>query len=379
MDRTVSPTALLPTSYHPVGSFVPRSRGRLWAAMRANTRTRMSAPPGPRLSVVLVNYLQWQDTAALVRQLRAAPAVRHGAAEVVIVDNHSPWHRLVPRLRRLSGVSLRRWRANRGFARAVNEGARLGRGDWVLLLNPDMTLEPGFLDKVLIRADELTRRDPQAGIIGFRLSNADGSGQMSAGPFPTLAGTLARLILPRTRRKYYLLPGSGARPVDWVTGCCLLVRRSCWDDLGGLDGSFFLYYEDVDLCRRARSRGWSVWYEPSLCAIHHHPLHAREVPAPLRLITRHALLTYAAKHWPAWQFRLLAGIVRLEAWWRGRRAARAGDASGAGLFREMGRVAADLAGGRVRRAGQRLLRVVRRQEEWRAASSLHRNPQPQPG
>src|SRR5205085_2482126 len=104
----------------------------------------------------------------------------------------------------------------------------------------------------------------------------------------------------------------------------LLARRECLRELGGLDGSFFLYYEDVDLCRRARAHGWSVWYEPALRAVHHHPLHTRAVPAAMRLITRHALLTYARRHWPGWQFKLLAAVVRLESaarrlWarWRG--------------------------------------------------------------
>ena len=66
--------------------------------------------------------------------------------------------------------------------------------------------------------------------------------------------------------------------MPWVTGCCLLVRRDCWHDLGGFDEDFFLYYEDADLCRRARGRGWSVWYEPGLRVTHFHPLHVRAVP-----------------------------------------------------------------------------------------------------
>jgi N-acetylglucosaminyl-diphospho-decaprenol L-rhamnosyltransferase len=332
-------------------------------------------PALPRLSVVVVNYLQWQDTATLVRQLRATPALRYGAAEVVIVDNDSPWHALIPRLRRMPGVSLRRWRGNRGFARAVNEGVRLGRGDWILLLNPDMSLEDGFLDKALARAEELAVRDPHTGIIGFGLRDSDGSVQRSAGPFPTLASSLARLLLPRPWRKYYLRSASACRPVDWVTGCCLMVRRTCWDNLGGLDGDFFLYYEDVDLCRRARAAGWTVWHEPILSATHHHPLHARAVPAHLRLVTRHALLTYARKHWPRWQTRLLAGIIRIEAWWRQRRAWHGGDDVRAGLFDNLGRMVGDFARGRIRTAGRRLLRVVRRREEWRAALTDHRDPQ----
>jgi GT2 family glycosyltransferase len=190
-----------------------------------------------------------------------------------------------------------------------------------------------------------------------------------------LVSSLARLLLPRPWRKYYLRSASACRPVDWVTGCCLLVRRTCWENLGGLDGDFFLYYEDVDLCRRARERGWTVWHEPGLTATHHHPLHARAVPAHLRLVTRHALLTYAQKHWPRWQTQILAGIIRVEAWLRQRRAWQRGDVLHAGLFDTLGRMVSDFARGRVRMAGQRLLRVVRRQEEWRASLSVHRYPQ----
>jgi GT2 family glycosyltransferase len=327
--------------------------------------------------VVVVNYLRWEDTAALLRQLRAAPALRRGDAEVVVVDNHSPWHPVVPRLRRQSGVSLRRWRHNRGFARAGNEGCRRSRGDWLLLLNPDVTLAPDFLDRALDRTLELGRQEPAAGIVGFGLRDPDGSPQPSAGPFPTLAGTLSRLLLPRPWRKYYLRADAGPRRVDWVTGCCLLVRRTCWEDLGGFDPAFFLYYEDVDLCRRARQRGWDVWYDPSLTAVHHHPLHRRVVPPHLRLITRHALLTYAGKHWPAWQLRLLAGIIRLEAWVRRRQAVVADDHDGAAIFHTLGQAARDLGGGRTAAAGRRLLRVVRRlEEEARAAAALRRHPQP---
>jgi GT2 family glycosyltransferase len=335
-----------------------------------------SACETPRLSVVVVNYRHWQDTGELLHQLRQTPAVRRGEAEVVVVDNHSPWHPLVPWLRRLGGVSLRRWRRNRGFARAVNEGCRLSRGEWFLLLNPDMTLASDFLDRVLDRARELSCGDNRAGLAGFGLYDADGFPQASAGPFPSLAGTLGRLLLPRAQRKYYLQRSEGPRPVDWVTGCCLLVRRACWDDLGGLDPEFFLYYEDVDLCRRARGRGWSVWYDPTVAAVHHHPLHRRTVPPHLRLITRHALLTYARKHWRPWQFQALAGIVRLEAWLRKRHARNVRDAAAAETFRSLGVLARDVARGRDKAARTRLLRVVRRHEEGaRAAVPVHSHPQ----
>jgi GT2 family glycosyltransferase len=283
--------------------------------------------------------------------------------EVVVVDNHSPLHPLARRLRRWPAVSLRRWGRNRGFARAVNEGCRLSRGQWLLLLNPDISVTESFVEGVLGLADRLVHEEPRAGIVGFQLRNSDGTRQLSAGPFPTLLQTLVRLALPRNRRKYYYIPSQRRCRVPWVTGCCMLVRRDCLEQLGGLDRDFFLYYEDVDLCRRAQAKGWSVWYEPALRAIHHDPLHQRAVPAALRVLTRHALLTYARKHWPWWQFRFLSGLVACEAMVRRHWAQRLGDRAGAGLFLQLRGIAADLGCGRLKAAQRRLNQVVRRQEQ----------------
>jgi GT2 family glycosyltransferase len=351
-------------------ALAPAPRETITPASHAVARQSVAAVPRaqtPILSIVIVNYHQWRDTTRLVQQLRLAPAMRAGRAEVVVVDNHSPANRLMGKLRRWPEVSLRRWGRNRGFARAVNEGCRLSRGDWLLLLNPDMTVPPTFADEVLSLAERLTSEDPLAGIVGFQLRHRDGTLQMSSGPFPTLTGTLLRLALPRSRRKYQPLSLRARSRVPWVTGCCLLVRQDCLRQLGGFDEEFFLYYEDVDLCRRARAEGWSVWYEPGLRVFHHQPLHCRRVPALLRLLTRHALLRYASKHWPAWQLQLLTRIVRGEAWLRRQWAGWNGDARAADLFVELGTIAAELAGGRTRSARRRLQRVVRGKERCLAA------------
>jgi N-acetylglucosaminyl-diphospho-decaprenol L-rhamnosyltransferase len=321
----------------------------------------------PQLSVVIVNYRLWEETGQLVRQLLAAPCTQRGQVEVVVVDNHSPPHPLARRLRRWPGVSLRRWGRNRGFARAVNEGCRLSQGEWILLLNPDITLPHGFVEEVLILVERLVTEEPKAGIVGFQLRNTDGSSQLSCGPFPTLMQMLLRLTLPRTRRKYYLRRSRRRCLVSWVTGCCLLLRRTCLEQIGGLDRDFFLYYEDVDLCRRAQAHGWTVLYEPRLRVIHHAPLHLRPIPAHLRLLTRHALLTYAVKHWPRWQASLLTRIVQLEAFVRRRWAQRRRDASGERSFQILREIAVSLREGEDNRARELLEHVVRSEERQLAS------------
>jgi GT2 family glycosyltransferase len=174
--------------------------------------------------------------------------------------------------------------------------------------------------------------------------------------------TLAGLVRPRARRKYQDVSETEGSRVDWATGCCLMIRRKCWEQLRGFDADFFLYYEDVDLCARAMALGWQVRHEPALAVTHHHPLHARAVSAPLRLITRHALLTYARKHWPALHQRNLARIVGWEAWFRQFRARQRGDMAAVEVFGTLRKIALDFVTSDSARAGRRLLRAVRRHE-----------------
>jgi GT2 family glycosyltransferase len=140
----------------------------------------------------------------------------------------------------------------------------------------------------------------------------------------------------------------------------LLIRRDCFQQLGGFAPGLFLYYEVVDLCRRARLAGWKVAFEPALAAIHHQPLHRRPVSARMRLMTRHALLTYAAKHWPGWQSWLLGRLVQVEGWLRGAWAGWHGQRRAP--HRRLARIAGLLARGEQDRAQVSLRRYLRRTE-----------------
>ncbi len=337
---------------HPPDGTPPHALVSALGGARELAPHRPAAPVDVGLSVVIVNFCQWKNTARLVRQLRRSAAVRAGQAHVQVIDNGSPANRLAGRVARLRGVSVRRFDQNLGFAAAVNRGVRLSGGPWVLLLNPDVTVPDGFLDDV---SGAIARADASAaGVVGFRLLNRDGSPQPSAGPFPSFARTLAGLVVPRARRKCRVNHGTARREVEWATGGCLLVRRECFEQLGGLDESFFLYYEDVDFCQRAAAHGWGVWFDPALEVTHHWPLHARRVPAPLRLITRHALLTYARRHWSGWQARLLGGAVWTEAAARQLWALARGDADAARCHGQLRQLVGDVTSGREPAAAERV-------------------------
>lgn len=333
------------------------------------------------ISVIIVNYCQWGNTQRLVRQLRDCAAWARGQVRVVVVDNGSGERRWIEAD---DGLKIRREHRNVGFAAGVNRGvAELQRwvwgiwrsganavSEWYLLLNPDVTVAAGFLDEVVRLAEETGREQPRAGVIGLRLCNRDGSLQGSCGHFPTLRSTLFGLLRPRAWRKCVALETNQRQQVDWVTGGCLLVRRDCYEELGGLDESFFLYYEDVDFCRRAKAAGWQVWYEPRVAVTHHWPLHARPVPAPLRLMTRHALLRYASKHWDrrsTWQLRWLMWWESWcrEVWSRLRRERAAVD-----CYRQWRRLMRAMQAGQERQVRRRLMQVSRQLRVVSAAQDL---------
>lgn len=281
-------------------------------------QTVVQQPAGPievkpvALRVVIVNYRQWKSTSNLIASLQKSQAYRNGDLEVVVVDNNSPPHSHEVRLAGLNRVKLIRFQKNRGFARGVNAGAEGANANWILLLNPDISVGDGFLDQVLSAGNRLRENDPKLGAVGFGMLDPEGTVQPSTGPFPTFFNTVLRLVLPRRFRKYDLIPKPGAE-VAWASGCCLLISQHCWRALNHFDPDFFLYYEDVDFCRRASSQGWKVVQEKSVTAIHHHPLHRRRVPPHLRVATRMALHTYARKHWGKVPFALMSLVLLTEA------------------------------------------------------------------
>ncbi|HEY2155842.1 MAG TPA: glycosyltransferase family 2 protein, partial [Isosphaeraceae bacterium] len=101
------------------------------------------------------------------------------------------------------------------------------------------------------------------------------------------------------------------------TGACVLLNPRMLDYVGGMNEDFFLYYEEVALCRSALDKGWRVEYDPSIAVVHLRPLQNRAISPKMRVITRHSKLLYFRKHLPRGQFLALVGIVRVEAAARG--------------------------------------------------------------
>ncbi|MFO0952736.1 MAG: glycosyltransferase family 2 protein [Isosphaeraceae bacterium] len=310
----------------------------------------------PLVSVVVVNYNGWPDVEALVAALAASDEIARGVCEILVVDNASADPPPESFLRPVEGVRLNVRPDNGGFAVGVNAGWRASNAPWVLLLNPDVSVEPGLLKRVVERVRHYEEGEPP-GIVGFALRNPDGSPQHSVGRFPTLGRAFREQLIPRSRRKYQPVWSTRPGPVDWVTGACLLANARLLETLGGLDEDFFLYYEEVALCRSARRLGWRVEFDPSVEVVHLRPLQNRGVSPKLRVITRHSKLLYFRKHLPRWQFLALCAVVAAESRVKGAWARLRGRPEEAGAWRVIAQVERELRSG-IDLSGQTVLSLA---------------------
>jgi N-acetylglucosaminyl-diphospho-decaprenol L-rhamnosyltransferase len=162
---------------------------------------------------------------------------------------------------------------NRGFAYGCNVGWRAGSARYVLLLNPDAVIDPPSVERLV----DVLEREGNVGICAPLIRAADGSLEFSQRRFPTVRATFAQALFahrlfPRAEWSDQLIRDARAYEVGgappWVSGACMLVRRTALETLCGLDEGFFLYGEDADLCRRMRDAGWDVRFEPTASVVH---------------------------------------------------------------------------------------------------------------
>lgn len=230
--------------------------------------TFCQAHESPDVTVIVVNY----NTAHLLDRMFGALEAACGTlrVQVIVVDNASR-DRSVDLLRtKYPNVELIENLTNVGFGRANNQALLGARGRYVLLLNTDAFLAADTLQKTLDFMDT----HPRCGVLGVKLVGDDGALQPSCRYFPTpwnvfLSSTGLARFFPRTRLVDDMSwDHASVRECDWVPGCYYLVRREVIDRVGLFDPRFFLYYEEVDHCRRVRHAGWGVMYYPFARVVH---------------------------------------------------------------------------------------------------------------
>jgi len=165
---------------------------------------------------------------------------------------------------------------NVGFATAVNQGVKKSKSDYLLLLNSDIVIKQQSLEKMISFAKEY----PEAGIIGGRLLNLDNSSQASIYHFPTIGRAIKEYWFRQkgSFEKYTPLMKKDYVSVDVVTGAVMLIPRKTIEKIGLLDERYFMYFEDLDYCRRVNKAGYKIYYLPEAEFIHAHGASGKSIP-----------------------------------------------------------------------------------------------------
>lgn len=226
-----------------------------------------------KLSIIIVNYNTGQLTRACIKSILGQSF--SWPFEIVVVDNasvdesvellRSEW----PEIKIISNLT------NVGLAGGVNMGLRVATGQYRLVLNPDIVVLDGAIKTMV---DYMEER-PQVGIAGGKLLSPNGRLQYSCYEFyRPLTIMYRRTWLGKTKRgskavRKFLMKDydhKAAAEVDWLMGACLMVNELALKQVGGMDERFFLYFEDVDWCRRFWLCGWKVLYLPDAKFSHYH-------------------------------------------------------------------------------------------------------------
>lgn len=251
------------------------------------------------VSIILVNYNGAQVVIDCLRSIR--DTLQTVPYEVIVVDNASTDESVNGIETTFPEVQLIRQNQNRGFGAGNNLGASIAKGKYLFLLNTDTLL----ICDVLPHLVELMEQNPSIGIVGPQLLNPDKSLQISTarsigiwGEYQTLKQQLDYQKRDRERIAQEFM---AMHEADIIIGAALFIRKSLFEELAGFDETFFMYFEESDLCERARSKGWRIIYTPSVSLIHIGGYSVKKTVDRLRLEYRKSQLYYYKKHRPIWE------------------------------------------------------------------------------
>jgi GT2 family glycosyltransferase len=236
-----------------------------------------------KLLVVIVNYRTAGLTIDCLRSLAPELAATGGAGatRVVITDNLSGDDSVQQISRAIADNGWGEWASiqplprNGGFAYGNNAGIKpvLDSSDkpqYVLLLNPDTLLRAGAVSELVKFMDAR----PEVGIAGSRLEDPDGTVQISAFRFHSIFSEFEHGVrlgpVSKALARWRVAPPAPSETcaTDWVCGASMIIRREVFERIGMLDERYFMYYEEVDFCRRAKRAGFPCWYVPSSRVVH---------------------------------------------------------------------------------------------------------------
>ncbi len=249
------------------------------------------------ISIILVNYNGADIVIDCLNYLEKY--IDKDNCEIIIVDNNSQDNSIDIIENQFPYIKLIKLPKNIGFGAGNNAGAKIATGEFLFLLNTDTILienTPELLSHYL-------HQNQDVGVVSSRITFKDGSYQLSCGKLPNLIVEFIDKIRYSLDRKWHSIFStvydkqySSVQEVGWVTGACLMIRRDIFEKLGGFDESFFMYFEDKDLCKRVHDAGFKVVYYPKTSLIHLLGGSSQSVKTSVNSYYRDSQLYYYQKH-----------------------------------------------------------------------------------
>lgn len=250
----------------------------------------------PALSIIILSW----NVRDLLRACLASLPLAQPEVEVIVVDSASADGSAEMVRIEFPQVKLIASAENLGYSRGNNLGLRAATGRYLFILNPDTEIVGDALAQITTYLES----HPQVGVLGPQLISPDHSVQSTRRRFPTLItaffeSTWLQPLAPRRWLDHYYardLSAEAVTEVDWVIGAALCVRREAYEQVGGLDESFFMYSEELDWCRRMKAAGWKVVYFPLAKVIHHEGRSSEQVPAATHIRFNSSKVRYFRKY-----------------------------------------------------------------------------------
>lgn len=265
------------------------------------------------ITVIIVN---WKVRDLLEQSLKSILLNKDGLSlEIYVVDNDSRDGTSEMIMMEYPEIKVIAMPRNLGFAKANNIAIKQAKGEYIFLLNPDTEVKPNFFKNIY----DYMETHPEVGIAGPKILNEDGSIQQSIRRLPDIFSQI--LILLKLRnilgeknllRNYFLtnFDYSREQEVEQIMGAAMMIRREVFEKVGLFDEGFFVWFEEVDLCNRARAAGFKIKYYPGAELLHAGgKSFGQKSMVRKQLIFDKSLLYYFFKHKPLWQVVLLAIFI----------------------------------------------------------------------
>jgi N-acetylglucosaminyl-diphospho-decaprenol L-rhamnosyltransferase len=264
------------------------------------------------LSIIIVNYngiVFLEECLNSILQF-----VDFGVYEVIIIDNSSTDNSVSLIKNKFPSFNLICSPVNLGFGKANNLAVKHSHGEHLLFLNTDTILSEST-PKIL---SDYLHQHQDIGAVSPRITFKDGSYQLSCGKLPNLAiEFIDKIRYGLDQRWHHVFGGlynkqySTVKEMGWLTGACLMMRRDVFEQLGGFDEAFFMYFEDKDICKRVYEAGWKVVYYPETSLIHLLGGSSSSVQKSVNTYYRDSQLYYYQKHLGKFQTAILKFYLRL--------------------------------------------------------------------